>query len=123
MAQVGIVVNIQSVNDAQFNSSLSAKDYDMALIVSDVSASPNLMTYFGENNYANYSNKEVSDIMKEVSNSTDENILKEKYKRLKEIYKTDVPYISLYFNKNVAIYNTSLAGEVNPNWYNVFYNI
>lgn len=123
LAQVGIVVNIQSVNDAQFNSSLSAKDYDMALIVSDVSASPNLMTYFGENNYANYSNKEVSDIMKEVSNSTDENILKEKYKRLKEIYKTDVPYISLYFNKNVAIYNTSLAGEVNPNWYNVFYNI
>ena len=61
--------------------------------------------------------------MKEINNSTDENVLKEKYKRLKEIYINDVPYISLYFSKNVAIYNTSLAGEVNPNWFNVFYNI
>ena len=123
LAQVGIVVNIKSVNDNQFLNSLNAKDYDMVLIESEVSASPYLGTYFGENNYANYSNKEVTDIMKEVSNSTDENVLKEKYKRLKEIYKSDVPYISLYFNKNVAIYNTSLAGEVNPNWYNLFYNI
>ena len=123
LAQVGIGVNIQSVSDSQFNNNINSKNYDMVLMVSEVSASPNLATYFGDNNYANYENKEVSDIMKEVSNSTDENTLKEKYKRLKEIYKSDVPYISLYFSKNVAIYNTSLAGEVNPNWYNIFYNI
>ena len=123
LAQVGIGINIKSVSDSQFSNSLNAKDYDMVLIESEVSASPYLGTYFNENNYANYSNKEVTDIMKEVTNSTDENILKEKYKRLKEIYKSDVPYISLYFSKNVAIYNTSLAGEVNPNWYNTFYNI
>ena len=123
LAQIGIGVNIQPVGDAQFNTNLNSKAYDMALVVSDVSISPDLTTYFGDNNMANYENKEVSDIMKEVSNSTDENILKEKYKRLKEIYKSDVPYISLYFSKNIAIYNTSLAGEVNPNWYNLFYNI
>ena len=123
LAVIGIGVNIKAVNDAQFNSSLNAKDYDMALLVSDVSASPNLSTYFGDNNLANYTNKEVTEIMKEVSNSTDENVLKEKYKRLKEIYNSEVPYISLYFSKNVAIYNTSLAGEVNPNWYNLFYNV
>lgn len=123
LAQVGIGINIKSVSDGQFTNSLNAKDYDMVLIESEVSTSPYLGTYFNENNYANYSNKEVTDIMKEVSNSTDENILKEKYKRLKEIYTNDVPYISLYFSKNVAIYNTSLAGEVNPNWYNLYYNI
>lgn len=123
LAQVGIGVNIKAVGDAQFNASLNGKDYDMALLVSDVSASPNLTTYFGENNMANYTNAEVSEIMKVVNNSTDENELKEKYKRLKDIYKTEVPYISLYFSKNVAIYNTNLAGEVNPNWYNLFYNI
>ena len=123
LAQLGIGINIQAVADAQFDSSLNSKTYDMALVATDVSVSPDLTTYFGENNLANYENKEVSDIMKEVSNSTDENVLKEKYKRLKEIYKSDVPYISLYFSKNSAIYNTSLAGEVNPNWYNLFYNI
>ncbi|MBR3162865.1 MAG: hypothetical protein IKF17_02025 [Clostridia bacterium] len=123
LAQEGIGVNIQAVGDSHFNNNLNSKNYDMVLMVSDVSTSPNLTTYFGEDNMANYSNKEVADIMKEVSNSTDENTLKEKYKRLKEIYKSDVPYISLYFSKNVAIYNTGLAGEVTPNWYNLFYNI
>ena len=123
LAQVGIGVDIKALNDAQFNNSLTAKDYDMVLMVSNVSASPNLTTYFGENNLANYTSAEVAEIMKVVSNSTDENVLKEKYKRLKEIYINDVPYISLYFSKNVAIYNTNLAGEVNPNWFNLFYNI
>ena len=123
LAQYGIIVNIHSVNDAQFNSNLNSKNYDMVLIESDVSVNPSLTTYFGDDNFANYENAEVSQIMKEINNSTDENVLKEKYKRLKEIYKSDVPYISLYFNKNVAIYNTNLAGEVNPNWFNIFYNI
>lgn len=123
LAQAGIEVNIKAVNDSGYRAGVTAKDYDMLLAVSDVSASPDLTTYFGNNNLANYTNAEVSEIMKIVSNSTDENVLKENYKRLKEIYKTDVPYISLYFNKNVALYNTSLAGEVNPNWFNPFYNI
>ena len=123
LAQYGIGINIRAVNDSQYNASLVAKDYDMLLGVSDVSASPNLTTYFGDNNMANFVNSEVSSIMKEVSNSSDENVLKEKYKRLKQIYKTEVPYISLYFSKNVAFYNTNLAGEVSPNWFNPFYNI
>lgn len=123
LAQAGIEVVIRAVSDSAFNSSLVAKDYDMVLAVSDVSASPDLTTYFGDNNLANYVNSEVTEIMKTVSNSTDENVLKDSYKRLKEIYKTEVPYISLYFNKNVALYNTSLAGEISPNWFNPFYNI
>ena len=123
LAQIGIVVNIKAVSDGQFTSSLNAKDYDMILIVSDVSISPNLNSYFGSDNLANYDNGEVAGIMTEINNSTDKNVLQERYKRLKEIYISDVPYISLYFSKNVAIYNTSLAGEVNPNWYNIFYNI
>lgn len=123
LAQAGIEVNIKAASDSSFYAGVNYKDYDMLLAVSDVSASPDLTTYFGNDNLANYSNSEVSEIMKIVNNSTEENTLKESYKRLKEIYKTDVPYISLYFNKNVALYNTNLAGEVNPNWFNPFYNI
>lgn len=123
LVQSGIGVNIKAVNDLQYDNSIELHDYDIALVTTDVSISPNLTTYFGNNNMANYENPEVENIMKEVSNSTDFNVLKEKYKRLKEIYKTQVPYISIYFSKSVSIYNTNLAGEVNPNWFNPFYNI
>ena len=123
LAQAGIEVKLMAVSDNSFDAKFNAKDYDMVLVATDVSISPDLSTYFGDDNLANFDNSEVSEILKTVNNSTDENVLKDKYKRLKEIYKTEVPYISLYFSKNVALYNTSLAGEVSPNWFNPFYNI
>lgn len=123
LEQVGIVVNINSVSDSQYESDLANKNYDILLGSITVAASPDLTTYFGDNNLANYTNEEVTTIMEEVNNTTDENVLKEDYARLKEIYKTDVPYISLYFNKNISAYTTELAGEVSSNWFNLFYNI
>ncbi len=74
-----------------------------------LSPSPNLTTYFGEGNIANYTNEEVVSIMNEVKNTTDEGILKEKYTRLAEIYKTDAPYISLYNNKYTVAYNSRFS--------------
>ena len=49
--------------------------------------------------------------------------MKEKYKRLTEIYKTDVPYISLYNNKYTVAYNSALVGDITPNWFCQFYGI
>ncbi len=88
-----------------------------------LSPSPNLATYFGEGNIANYSNEEINNIMAEVKNTTDENIIKEKYTKLFDIYKVDIPYISLYNNKYTVAYNTELVGEITPNWFYQFYGI
>lgn len=119
----GIRVNIVQASDDQYSNNLANKNYDIALCSITVSPSPSLETYFGENNLAGYTNEEVTNIMNEVKNTTDETILKEKYKRLIEIYKTDIPYISLYSNKYTVAYNSALVGEINPNWFNQFYGV
>lgn len=119
----GIRVNIVQLSDDQYYNAINTKNYDMILCSINLSLSPNLETFFGENNLANYANEEVSNILSEVKNTTDENTLKERYKRLAEIYKDDVPYISLYNNKFTVAYSTGLIGDVTPNWFNVFYNI
>ena len=59
----------------------------------------------------------------EIKNTTDEGTLTNKYKKLAEIYKEDVPYISLYNNKYTIAYNSELVGEFTPNWFNAFYGI
>ncbi|MCI8760770.1 MAG: peptide ABC transporter substrate-binding protein [Clostridia bacterium] len=123
LAAVGIGVNIVQASDEQYNNSVNHKNYDMVLCSMTLSPTPNLTTYFGEENRANYSNEEVTNILNEVKNTTDENILKEKYARLVEIYKTDVPYISLYNNKYLVAYNSGLVGEMAPNWFYQFYGI
>lgn len=105
----GITINIIQASDEQYNNSINSKNYDIALCSMTLSLSPNLITYFGEGNIANYTNEEVTNIMNEVKNTTDENVLKEKYARLSEIYKTDIPYISLYNNKYTVAYNSRIG--------------
>lgn len=119
----GIRINIVQASDEQYNNSINSKNYDIALCSMTLSPSPNLTTYFGEGNLANYSNEEVNDIMNEVKNTTDDNVLLEKYARLAEIYKSDIPYISLYNNKYTVAYSSEIVGEVTPNWFYQFYGI
>ena len=119
----GIRVNLIKANNEQYNNYLKNKNYDMILCSINLSISPDLSTFFGDNNLANYSNDEVRNLMNEVKNSTDENKIKENYKRLEEIYKTDIPYLSLYNNKYTVAYSTGLFGNMEPNWFYQFYNI
>ena len=119
----GINVNIVQLQDNDYYNSINSKNYDMVLCGINLSLSPSLETFFGVNNMANYSNEEVNNILNEVKNTTDENTLINRYKRLAEIYRDDVPYISLYNNKFTVAYSTGLIGDVTPNWFNIFYNI
>lgn len=123
LANIGIVINIRKVNDWQYNSYLENKNYDLILTGTNVSISPSLNTYFGENNMANYNNEDVTRLLGETKNITDKTMLKDKLSEVQKITNEDVVYIPLYINKNVLLYSTGLVGEVNPNWYNIFYNI
>ena len=123
LQEQGIEINLVKASDEQYSNNIYNKNYDIALGSITMSPSPNLTTYLGEGNMANYINEEVNNIMTEVKNTTDETILKEKYTRLAEIYKTDSPYISLYNNKYTVAYHSGLVGEITPNWFYQFYGI
>ena len=119
----GFRINLIKANDTQYQNYLTNKNYDMILCSINLSISPDLSTFFGSNNLANYSNEEVTNIMNEVKNINDDERLKQDYKRLGEIYKNDMPYLSLYNNKYTVAYSTGLAGTLEPNWFYQFYNI
>lgn len=119
----GFKINLIKASDAQYQNYLNNKNYDMILCSMNLSISPDLTTFFGENNLSNYSNEEVTNIMNELKNLKDEEKIKQDYKRLGEIYKTEMPYVSLYNNKYMVAYSQNLAGTVEPNWFYQFYNI
>lgn len=123
LSGIGIVVNIVKVNDNSYNNYVKNKKYDMMLLGNIVSNNPNLETYFGENNLSNYYNEEVSNIINEIKNINDEELLKEKYLRVEEIFDEEIPFIGLSFNNVFVLSNTNLKGDLSHNWYNLFYNI
>ena len=119
----GLKVSIIYASNEQYETYKQNKNYDMILCSTYLPISPNLSTFFGEGNLANFTNEEVSQIINEVKNSNDENVLKADYEKLEKIYNTQIPYISLCNSKYNILYNSNLVGDVSPNWYNIFYNI
>lgn len=123
LAKQGIVINLVGASDEDYNAYLINKNYDMILCSSDLAVAPDLNTYFGGNNLANYSNEEVNEIINAINNITDENELKSKYQRLYEIYNGEAPYIGIARNKIRVFTNVDLVGEIKSNWINLFYGI
>lgn len=123
LENVGIHVNISKLNTDKFKIALDNRNYGMIITGTNSSLSPSLVTYFASGNLANYQNEEANKLLNELLSLTDESKIKEDTNRLLQIYKDDVPYISLYFNKVNVIYSTSLVGEIKPNQYNIFYEI
>ena len=122
-ANVGINVTVKQLNNEAYNDSINNRNFDIILAGITCGYSPSLKTFFGENNIANYSNEQVSEIMKIVSNTSDENQLYENYNKLYDIYLEEAPYIGLYRNTDIVVYNQSLVGNIKANSFNLYYNI
>ena len=116
-------VTLIKATDNQYQSYLDNRNYDMILTGVTLALSPNLETFFGDGNLANFSNEELNSIMNEVKNITKEDLLKEKYTRIRQIYNDEVPYIGLFSNYYEVASNWTLKGSIPANWYNIFINI
>ena len=120
---IGINVSIVKASDSQYQYYLQNKNYDSIITGTTVSASPNLETYFGTSNYANFANEELSNLMNDVKNITKEDLLKEKYTRIRQIFNEQKPYIGLYSSYYSVDSSWSLRGNITANWYNIFIDI
>ena len=71
----------------------------------------------------NFHDEEINYLLYEINSIQTPNLRREKYNRIAEIYKEEIPFISLYFNANILIHNTNLRGNMIHNWHNIFHNI
>lgn len=122
LEDVGIQVSLYQVSNSNYKSYLKNKDYDMIITGVYNGYSPDLSYFLGDSNIANYKNEEVSTILNDLKEITDEEAIKEKYNRIIQIYEDEVPYVCLYRNKAKVIYSMRLIGEFNPTNYSAYYN-
>ena len=120
-AEQGITINVIAVEDEEYQKYLNNKKYDMILCEMTNPISPDLTSYFGNGNLANFNNDEAKKILKEIENITEKEELKSRYKKLFEIYNNEVPYIGIGRNKIYVITNSYLNGEIDSKWYNLYF--
>ena len=119
---VGIKINIKKISQTQYQSYLENHQYEMLLTGVYTSISPDLNLFLGKKNLANFENSEINIILKDLNNIKDEELIKEKYNRIFEIYDEEIPYVGLYFNNDIIAYSKNLLGDIKTNWYSIFYN-
>jgi len=120
---IGMRVTIIKASDSQYKYYLQNKNYDSIIMGTTLSLTPNLETYFGTSNYANFSNEELTNLINEVKNITKEELLQEKYNRIRQIYNEQNPYIGLYSSYYNVASSWALIGSIPANWYNIFVDI
>lgn len=117
---IGINVTIIKASDTQYQFYLQNKNYDSIITGTTVGANPSIETYI---NSCNYNNEELNNLISEVRNISKEELLKEKYTRIKEIFNEQRPYIGLYNSYYSVVSSWTLKGNVTANWYNIFIDI
>ena len=121
LAEQGIVTNVIQASDSEYANYLENKTYDIILSEITNPISPDLTTYFGNGNLANFENNEAKKILNEINSITDTEELKTRFKKLYEIYNNEVPYIGIGRNKIYVINSSYLNGEIEPRWYNLYF--
>ena len=117
LSSINIDVTIKSVNNTEYNKLLKNKNFDMVIMGITSNSNPNIDFFVGNNNYANYANREIQSLLENIED------LQESYNKIQEILEDDCPYIPLYFNKNILAYNQKITGNITPTWNNIFLNI
>ena len=123
LENIGIMVNIQILEEEKFKKNIDNKNYDLLLCTVDLSLNPSLETFLGKDNLFNYNNLDVIEILGQISNIKDEEVLIQKFKELQKYYFEDIPCISLYNEGNMVLYSKNLRAILSPNYYNLFYGI
>lgn len=120
---VGIKIEIEEISDNKYQNILKNHQYEMLLTGIYTPLSPDLTFFFGKENLTNYQNQEINTILKELNSITEEELRKEKYQRIIEIYQEEVPFISLYCNREMVAYSANFRGDVVPNNYQIYEGI
>ena len=121
LAEQGIIINIIQASDNEYSEYINNKKYDLILSEITNPISPDLTSYFGNGNLANFDNDEAKKALNELNSITDKEELKKRYKKLYDIYNNEVPYIGIGRNKIYVITSSYLNGEIESRWYNLYF--
>lgn len=119
LAEIGIDVKIELVDDSVNTERLKSGDYDFCITVTGLNSPDPYATLYSwmdsQGSYVtqyhwNYSNPEVDQLLDQVLNEKDPDRRAEIYGRIQEISAEELPVIPLLYYVNVNVHNKAITG-------------
>ncbi len=125
LKDVGITITIKKVGKEQFEEAIKSDNFDLAYCALNLSREyklQELLVSDSANNFANYNNADVDDIILKLE-STEQDEYDRNMGALKDLYNKQIPYIGLFYEMDIILTNKSVKGEYKSNSYNPYQNI
>lgn len=125
LEEISIPITIKKQKWNDFKKNISNDNFELALASLDIKNEyqiQDLVTENHFNNYANYANREMENIIIELKNSA-EDIYEGYMRSFIRLYEEEMPYIGLYFKNNVILTNKSVKGQYESTFNNPYQNI
>jgi peptide/nickel transport system substrate-binding protein len=104
-------------------------NYDVALLGWQLSTIPDLSFAFHSSqirsgtNFIRYKNEEMDEMLVDAFNASTREEKREKYDRLQNMIVEELPYVSLFFKNRAVLIDNKVHGDINPQYFNIYYNI
>lgn len=122
LQDIGIKITIKSLGWNEYKSALKKGDFDLAMASFDIKNETSLIDMLDENsnnNYTGYVSKEMTELVNSVKRTNNSDDMK----KLIDLYRSETPYIGLYFRNNTLLTNKSVKGSIEPIWCNPYNGI
>lgn len=104
LEKIGIKVNIRKLSNSYYKNNLEKLHEQIVLTGNTVSIKPEITEYL-------------------KFNIEQKQTLEDTYKGIYEKYNQEPNFMGLYFNSLILLSSKNLKGNLEGNWYNIFYNI
>lgn len=124
LAEIGINITIAKTTLENLKNSIEQDKFELILTSLDIKNETipiETVSKDSKINYANYSSDTMQKIIEKLK--IDEENYKENMPAFGILYKSEAPYIGLYFKNNTILTNKSVKGNFEPTWSNYFRNI
>lgn len=125
LKDVGIAITVKKLEKEEFQEAIKNDNFDLAYCTLNLSREYKLQELLASdsaNNFANFSNSEIDDIISKLRTTEQEEYDKNMHSLL-EMYNKQIPYIGLFYEMDMILTNKAVKGEYKSNSYNPYQNI
>lgn len=125
LSELNIKVTLKKVSDLEFSNLIENNKFEMALASFEIKNEyqiQDLVEIGNKHNYANYINMDMDNIIKQLKTLEGE-AYDSKFDEFKNLYRSEMPYVGLYFKANTILTNKSVKGEYKSTATEPFRNI
>ncbi|MDG2769689.1 hypothetical protein P7M38_24450, partial [Vibrio parahaemolyticus] len=123
-----IVINNEEIEDKDFREELKNGDFELAIFRYQIGTFQRYESLLksdniGYDNFSRYSNQMMDALLDDISNSINEEDKRDAYEEFSKYFIEEIPYISIMYLNDSLLVDSSIKGDLKPQYYNIYYGL